>query len=362
MDKTGNDNIAIISSAIRENQFPAEAILLTSRENRLYASAFSSSAGMLLITTEKSVFITDFRYYEAACASIRSAKVYLISRNEKYTDVLNRLFAEENIAAVCFENTAMPCSEYESLARTLNAKLLPLGNRLNFLRAQKQEHELLKMQKAQDITDAAFSNVLGKIKPGMTEKEIKAELIYELYRCGGAGLSFDPIVVSGQNGSLPHGHATDRVVGNDDFLTMDFGVIYGGYCSDMTRTIALGTPSGEMRKVYQIVFEANLLGLEMAKAGVYWRDVDKRVRDFIAGFGYGDYFGHGLGHGLGIEVHESLDFDPERPGLTPVNGVVSVEPGIYLPGKFGVRIEDCVILKENGNINLAHSPKELIVL
>jgi Xaa-Pro aminopeptidase len=356
------NNLKRISEAIKNGFFPAEALLLTSHENRLFASGFPSSAGALVITADKTTFITDFRYYEAASSSLPDTKVIMISRNEKYTDLLNKIFAEDGIESVGFEDSAMSCAEYETYANALSAKLVPLRKTLVCLRAQKAEFELQKMQKAQDITDAAFASILGKIKNGMTEKEIEAELIYELYRCGAEKLSFDPIVVSGPNGSLPHGHASDRKVCNGDFITMDFGVIYGGYCSDMTRTVALGSPDAEKREIYKIVYDANLLGLETARAGVMWRDVDKTVRDYISGFGYGDCFGHGLGHGLGIEIHESLDFDPERPGLTPVNGVVSVEPGIYLPDRFGIRIEDCVILKEGGNVNLTHSPKELICL
>ncbi|MBQ1955967.1 MAG: M24 family metallopeptidase [Clostridia bacterium] len=257
----------------------------------------------------------------------------------------------------------MTASDSKNYEKNFSFSMIPAGNAFSNLRAVKNEYELSLMKKAQEITDAAFADVLNHIHAGMTEREIRAELIYCLYRHGGDALSFDPVVVGGPNSSLPHGHATDRPVSNGEFLTMDFGVLYGGYCSDMTRTVCIGKPTDEMKNIYDIVLEAQLLGLKTAKAGLHWgRECDGVVREFISNHGYGPNFGHGLGHGLGIEVHESLDFDPDLPGIAPENGVVSVEPGIYLEGKFGVRIEDCVILKADGNENMTKSPKELICL
>ena len=218
------------------------------------------------------------------------------------------------------------------------------------------------MRKAQEITDKAFSEVLPKIKAGMTEKQLQAELIYCLYKNGGENLSFDPIVVSGPNTSLPHGVAGDRVLREGDFITMDFGVLYGGYCSDMTRTVALGYATEEMKKIYDTVLQAQLAGLAATKAGVLGKDIDAAARKVIHDAGYGDFFGHGYGHSLGLEVHEMPSPNPR--GNVPMESgmVASAEPGIYLPGKFGVRIEDVVIFTEDGHENITKSPKNLIIV
>lgn len=356
-------NLKRIQQAISNGSFNAPAVLVTSPENRLFASGFASSAGMHLITATESVFITDFRYIEAARAQIENTEIIMIDRGQKYSALINGAAKRLGVDTVAFEDVTMTAAEAETYKKNFCFGLVPAGNAFSNLRAVKNEHELALMRRAQKITDEAFLDVLTAIHAGMTEREIRAELIYRLYRHGGDGLSFDPVVVGGPNSSLPHGHATDRPVENGEFLTMDFGVLCEGYCSDMTRTVCIGTPSDEMRHVYDTVLEAQLLGLQVAKANLHWqRECDGVVRQFITDRGFGPNFGHGLGHGLGIEVHESLDHDPEKPGFAPVNGVVSVEPGIYLEGKFGVRIEDCVILKDGGNENMTSSPKELICL
>ena len=196
----------------------------------------------------------------------------------------------------------------------------------------------------------------------MTEKELLAELIYCLYKNGGEGLSFDPIVVSGPNTSLPHGVATDRVIREGDFITMDFGAMYQGYCADMTRTVAVGYATEEMEKVYNTVLQAQLAGLEATRAGVTGRDVDAAARQVIVDAGYGDYFGHGYGHSLGLEVHEAPNCNPGGETVMVEGMVSSAEPGIYLPGKFGVRIEDVVIFTRDGYENITASPKNLIIV
>ena len=218
------------------------------------------------------------------------------------------------------------------------------------------------MRQAQKITDRAFSEVLEKIKAVMTEKQLQAELIYCLYKNGGDGLSFDPIVVSGPNTSLPHGVAGDRVICQGDFITMDFGVIYQGYCSDMTRTVAVGYATEEMEKVYNTVLKAQEAALAATKAGIIGREIDSIARQVITDAGYGKYFGHGYGHSLGMEVHELPSCSPGGQTVMQVNMVSSAEPGIYLPGKFGVRIEDVVVFQESGCENITTSPKKLIIV
>ena len=218
------------------------------------------------------------------------------------------------------------------------------------------------MRKAQAITDKAFSEEITRLKAGMTELELQAELIYCLYKNGATGLAFDPIVVSGPNTSLPHGVAGNRVIAEGDFVTMDFGASYMGYCSDMTRTVAVGFATEEMKKIYNTVLEAQLAGLAASKAGVPGKDIDGAARKVIADAGYGEYFGHGYGHSLGLEIHEAPNPNVRNEEGMPVGAVASAEPGIYLPGKFGVRIEDTCIFLEDGIEILTSSPKNLIII
>lgn len=355
-------NMKRLATALHDGRIKTDGVLLTSPVNRRFAIDFASSAGMVLVTPEHSAFITDFRYIEAARASACAERIIMIERGKKYADIVNELCDEFSIDSLSYEDDTMTVREHTQIARQLHTSLVPAGSIYTQLRACKQDFELDHMRAAQKIADKAFDAVLGQIHAGMTEKQLEAKLIYEMYSAGADGLSFDPIVVSGPNSSLPHGRAGQRVISDGDFVTMDFGVLHNGYCSDMTRTVAIGHVTDEMRKIYEIVTEAQNIGLQQARAGVSWLEVDGAARKYITDCGYGDCFGHGLGHGLGLEIHESLMYDPEHPTLTPVNGVVSVEPGIYLPGKFGVRIEDCVILRKDGNENLMSAPKQLIIL
>ena len=239
---------------------------------------------------------------------------------------------------------------------------MPYNGRIHSFRAVKEDWELDNMRKAQKIADKAFDEVLPKIKAGMSELELQAELIYCMYKNGAHGLSFDPIVVSGPNTSLPHGVAGERKLQEGDFITMDFGVLYNGYCSDMTRTVALGYATEEMEKVYNTVLAAQAAGLAITRAGVPGQEIDAAARKVITDAGYCPYFGHGYGHSLGLEIHEGPNPNALNPNPIPVRAVCSAEPGIYLPGRFGVRIEDCVIYTEDGYENLATSPKNLIIL
>ena len=261
-----------------------------------------------------------------------------------------------------FEEEYLTVAEFRGYEKNLKAKLEPMNEKINAFRFVKEEWELELMRKAQAIADTAFTEVLTKIKTGMTEKQLQAELIYCLLKNGGEGLSFDPIVVSGPNTSLPHGVAGDRVIREGDFITLDFGVLYKGYCSDMTRTVAVGYATEEMEKVYNTVLQAQLTGLAATRAGVTGKEIDAAARQVIADAGYGEYFGHGYGHCLGLEVHEDPRGSVGGNTTMEVNMVASAEPGIYLPGKFGVRIEDVVIFREDGYENITHSPKNLIII
>ena len=230
------------------------------------------------------------------------------------------------------------------------------------LRAGKDAGELADMIAAQRIAEKALDEVLGILRPGLTEQEVASELVYRMYKYGGEANSFDPIVVTGSKTSLPHGVPGDKVIAEGDFVTMDFGTMYNGYCSDMTRTVAVGHATQEMKDIYSIVLEAQLAGIAAAKPGVPGRDIDGAARKVISDAGYGQYFGHGFGHSLGLEIHEAPNANPANDKPMPEGAAISAEPGIYIPGKFGVRIEDVMWLHDGGSEVITKAPKQLIVL
>ena len=286
----------------------------------------------------------------------------MVDRQNPYSAMLNKAIEDFGVKTLGYEEDYLTVAEFKAYEEKLEAKLIPMNQKIHSFRAVKEDWELDRIRQSQAITDKAFSEVITRIKVGMTEKELQAELIYCLYKNGAEGLSFDPIVVSGPNTSLPHGVAGDRKIQEGDFITMDFGAILGGYCSDMTRTVAVGYATEEMEKVYNTVLQAQLTGLAATRAGVTGKEIDAAARQVIADAGYGEYFGHGYGHCLGLEVHEEPRVSVGGDRIMEVNMVASAEPGIYLPGKFGVRIEDVVIIGADGTENITHSPKKLIIV
>ena len=339
-----------------------DGLLLTSRYSRFYGAEFDIAEGVAIVTKAGCRYFTDSRYIESAENGIRGFEVLMVDRANPYSKRLNDAIADFGVETLGYEEDYLTVSELQSYENKLQAKLVPMNEKINGFRAVKEPWELERMRKAQDITDKAFAEVLTRFKVGMTEKQLQAELIYCLYKNGGEGLAFDPIVVSGPNTSLPHGVAGDRVIREGDFITMDFGASWGGYCSDMTRTVAVGYATEEMKKVYETVLAAQKAGIAATKAGVTGKEIDGAARQVIADAGYGDYFGHSYGHSLGMEVHESPNCSPAGETVMEKNVISSAEPGIYLPGKFGVRIEDVVIFTEDGCEDITHSPKNLIIL
>ena len=339
-----------------------DGLLLTSRFSRHYGAEVDIAEGIAIVSGKGCRYFTDSRYIEAAQKSIQGFEVILTDRQHPYTQLLNEAIADFGITVLGYEENYLTVAELADFEKKLDAKLVPMHKAISGFRTVKEPWELDIMRRAQAIADKAFSEVLTRIKPGMTEKELQAELIYCLYKNGGEGLAFDPVVVSGPNTSLPHGVATDRVIREGDFITMDFGVLLEGYCSDMTRTVAVGYATAEMEKVYNTVLQAQLAGLAATRAGLKGKDIDAAARQVIADAGYGAYFGHGYGHSLGLEVHEAPNCNTSGETVMEAGMVVSAEPGIYLPGKFGVRIEDVVIFTADGCENITHSPKNLIIL
>ena len=340
----------------------ADGLLLTSRYSRYYGAEFDIAEGVAVVSAKGCRYFTDSRYIEAAQNGIRGFEVIMTDRANPYTKLLNEAIADFGITTLGYEENYLTVAEFNEYTADLNAKLIPMHTEISSFRYVKEPWELDIIRQAQAMADKAFSEVLTRIKAGMTEKELQAEIIYCLYKNGGEGLSFDPIVVSGPNTSLPHGVATDRVIREGDFVTMDFGLMLKGYCSDMTRTVAIGYATDEMKKVYNTVLQAQLAGIAATRAGVKGKEVDAAARKVITDAGYGDFFGHGYGHGLGMEVHEAPNCNPSGETVMKVGMVASAEPGIYLPGKFGVRIEDVVIFTEDGCENITKSPKNLIIV
>jgi len=339
-----------------------DGLLLTSRYSRHYGAEFDIAEGVAIVTKKGCRYFTDSRYIESAENGIQGFEVLAVDRQNPYFQRLNEAIADFGVNCLGYEEQYLTVAEFTGFEKKLNAALVPMNKEINGFRGVKEGWELELMRKAQSITDKAFSEVIKRIQVGMTELELQAELIYCLYKNGATGLAFDPIVVSGPNTSLPHGVAGERVIQEGDFITMDFGAQYKGYCSDMTRTVAVGYATEEMKKVYNTVLEAQLTALAISKAGIPGKEIDGAARQVITDAGYGPYFGHGYGHSLGLEIHESPSPNGANAEGMPVNSVASAEPGIYLPGKFGVRIEDVVIFGENGCENITASPKNLIIV
>ncbi len=339
-----------------------DALMLTSDVNRQYAAGYNISEGVAIITRDDARYMTDSRYIEDAENNLHGFEVQMVGNGVGYNELLQRALTDFGVNRLGYEESFMQVAELKGYQKALNAEFINCQNIFSKLRAVKTAEEIEIMKRAQAVTDAAFADVITVIKPGITELELMAELVYRLLKHGGQKMSFDPIVVAGPNSSMPHGVPGNRQLQAGDFITMDFGVKVGGYCSDMTRTVALGYATDEMKKVYQTVLEAQQAGIAASRAGVPGCEVDGAARKVIADAGYGDCFGHGYGHSLGLQIHEAPNCNAANKDPMPAFAVCSAEPGIYLPGKFGVRIEDVVIFKEDGCENITHSPKELMIL
>ena len=339
-----------------------DALLLTSKHNRQYAAEYCIAEGVAVICKTQSYYFTDFRYIESAQKNLPGFAVKMVDTEHPYTKLINEAISDNTVKTIGFEDDTLTVEEYTLYNTKLNAVLHPYAAEINAPRASKEPWEIEYMKKAQEITDRTFNDLLNVIHPGMTEKELCAELIYRLYNYGAEDKSFDPIVVSGPNGSLPHGVPSEKPIQAGEFVTMDFGCLYHGYCSDMTRTIALGYVSEKMDKVYHTVLEAQLAGIAATKAGVTGKEMDAAARNVINAAGFEGLFGHSYGHSLGLLIHEGPYANMRNDKPMPAGAVVSAEPGIYIPDEFGVRIEDVTVLTETGCEILTKSPKNLIIL
>ena len=341
----------------------ADAALIFSEENRLYFTRFAATDGCLLVTPSGALFYTDSRYTEAAARVM--GEEYVHNTDVMY-DELAAMFAEAGVETVAVENDRLTLAEYEKVSGkfpeiSFNVTSA-LSNAIDEIRMVKDDHEVSKIKEAQAIAEKAFEHICGFIKPGVTEKEIGLELDYYMLSHGADALSFETIAVSGVNSSMPHGVPSDKKIEKGDFITMDYGAVVAGYHSDMTRTVIVGEPTERQRFVYDTVLKAQLASLAALKDGVTGFDADKAARDVIKEAGFGDCFGHGTGHGVGVEIHEAPNVSFRSKHTLHTGNIVTVEPGIYLPGEFGVRIEDMALITDEGCENLTHCPKELVIL
>ena len=342
--------------------YQLDALCITSQPGEYYAVGLKGE-GVVLVTRQGCHYFTDSRYIELAQNTVTNADVTMVTPHQDHLALASLVLEHYGLKRVGIEEAYLTVERWQKMKTAFPAdtELVPAGKLLTELRSAKTEEELAVMQKAQDITDQVFAEICDFLHAGVTESEVAVQLTYLQMKHGAEGNSFPPIVASGANGSMPHAIPTAKPIQKGEFVTMDFGCIYQGYCSDMTRTVAIGQPSDEMRRVYDAVLEAQLAGIAAAKAGVPGCDVHNAAWDVLKKYGYGDYFGHGFGHSLGIEIHESPNANRANTKPLPAGAVLSAEPGVYLPGKFGVRTEDVIFLTETGNRILTHAPKHLII-
>lgn len=337
-----------------------EAIFIESQTNRRYLSGFTGTAGALFITKEHAYLITDFRYIEQAAAE---CPAFEIIRHEKGVIAETARLADyHSLKTIGFEEEYVTYQQYTQMKKQITAGLIPTSSIVEQVRLYKTSEEIEVLKEAASIADRAFDHITTFIKPGMQEIEVSNELEFFMRKEGAVSSSFDIIVASGWRSALPHGVASSKVIESGELVTLDYGAYYKGYCSDITRTIAVGEPTSELKKIYQTVLEAQLLAVEQIKPGMTGIEADQIARNHIEQAGYGKYFGHGLGHGLGMEVHEGPRLSPKGRQVLEPGMVVTVEPGIYVPKAGGTRIEDDIVIIKDGNEVLTYAPKELVIV
>lgn len=340
----------------------AQGTLIHKPSNIRWLSGYTGE-GLLVIAKGLRAIVTDFRYTEQAQQQAPAYSVHMTSQEATHEQVAARLVVEAGIETLAFEDDKVTVHDMESLKNAMpKTRFIPANQKVEKLRVIKDEGEIALIEKACAISCQAFDHILGFIKPGRTELEVRFELENALYRFGAQQLAFDTIIAAGANGSLPHAIPGERVIKSGDMVTMDFGARYKGYCADITRTVAVGSLDEDKRRVYETVLEAQLRALEAIKPGVSCREVDSLARSLIDGKGYAGRFGHGLGHSLGLDIHENPRMSQSSDAVLEAGIVITDEPGIYLPGECGCRIEDTVLVTENGYRRLTTAPKELIIL
>ncbi len=343
------------------NQNGIDAILVTSSYNRRYITGFTGTAGVVLITKKEARLITDFRYVDQA--NEQAVNFEIIHHKATLLEEISNQLNELGVKKLGFEKLHVSYGQFEEFKTNFtNTTLVPVSGMIEKLRLIKDEREIKILKEAAKIADAAFDHIIKYIKPGLTELAVANELEFFMRKHGASCSSFDIIVASGIRSALPHGVASKKVIKKGELVTLDFGAYYQGYCSDITRTVAVGKPTKELEQIYQTVLEAQLRGMNGIKPGMTGKEADALTRDYITAQGYGEYFGHSTGHGLGMEVHEEPRLSLQSTTVLQPGMIVTVEPGIYISGVGGTRIEDDIVITETGNETLTHSPKQLIII
>lgn len=354
-----NRRVAKLREAIAGTE--GQALLVTNPVNRRYLTGFTGSSGVALIAADQAAFLTDFRYTEQAAEQAQGFRIE--KHGPDVNEAVAKLLEEWNVRTLLFEERHVTYAAYKAMEKAFGSvRLLPSEDIAEKLRAFKDDAELTIIRDAAKLADRAFEHILGFIKPGVRERAVALELEMFMRSQGATGSSFDTIVASGVRSALPHGVASDKPIESGDFVTLDFGAYYNGYCSDLTRTVVVGKANEKQKEIYGIVLEAQLHALERLRPGMTGKEADALTRDIITRYGYGEYFGHGTGHGIGLEIHEAPRLSLAADRVLSPGMVVTVEPGIYLPGFGGVRIEDDVAIADNGIEILTGSPKQLIEL
>ena len=338
------------------------AILLDEVSQR-WATGFYITDGIVFVNAKETLLVTDSRYIEAARKNVAPDVTAVLPGESSMLRTVYENAKKQGVKKICFDGGRLTVSELSRLQKVLEGiTLTDVPALCDELRMVKTPAEIDSIRTAQSITDAAFTYICGVIKKGMTELEVAAELEFFMRKNGADGLAFETIAVSGPKSSLPHGVPGNVVLTENSFLTMDYGARYNGYCSDMTRTVVLGKADDEMKFIYNTVLQAQKAAIAAYRPGVTGQFVDAAARDIIKAAGYGDNFGHSTGHSLGLEIHESPRSSVKSGDVFVPGQLMTAEPGIYLEGKYGVRIEDLLLSTENGNEDLTKSPKELIEL
>ena len=352
------ERLKTLRARLKKNE--TDAVIITDEMNIGYLCGYYYTDGYLYIDAESAYIVTDSRY--DAEAKVHASADFTVVIPKDRNEFLSDLIGKHEIKTLGFENHNMTVAQYNGFERALMVEFVPLGQMLTEMRAIKSQEEIQKIKRAQEITDLAFSHILSVMQPTMTETDIVLELSYFMQKNGADSTSFSIVAVSGEASAYPHGMPRPIPL-SAGFLTMDFGCVYEHYLSDMTRTVVIGKATAEMKHLYDTVRTAQKNALDVIRAGVECHAVDAVARDYIDNAGYVGAFGHSLGHGVGLYIHESPNLSPRAKGkyLVPGN-VVTVEPGIYLPGKYGCRIEDMGAVTEDGFDNFTHSTKDLIEL
>ncbi|PGK68115.1 aminopeptidase [Bacillus thuringiensis] len=353
-------NVRITNIQKQLHNYGIDGLLITKKENRQYATNFTGSAGVVLIAAHKAIFITDFRYVDQAKTEIKAAEIIMHKGNLE-EEVANQV-SKLNIQKLGIEDNNMTLQQFKKLQKYIHTEMVPVCEIIEDIRLIKDTSEIETMKIAATIADEAFHHIVTFLKPGISETDVRDELEFFIRKKGATSSSFQIIVASGVRSSLPHGVASNKIIERGDIVTLDFGALYDGYCSDITRTVAIGEPSEEFQKIYNVVREALKRGTEAIKPGETAKSIDDITRNYITEHGYGQYFGHSTGHGLGLEIHEPLRLSQESKATLQEGMVVTVEPGIYIPNWGGCRIEDDIVITKDGYDVITKSNRELIII